>query len=405
MKPAESIRLWQRIAEGYRRRLHESPASAECLRVLELNEPLVLEHFQAGYSDGTLSSLLPKAGELPKALCAGGLLNHDGQETLEGCLVVPLFRGDGSMDGFCGVRPSANAQPEQIVVPASVHGLVRGVLARDGSPLLVTDKVLDAFALWQAGFTNVVVFPAGSGSLPELERLIAEGGFDQIYLCPGGGHLETLRQALADHRACSATLLSWPDGVIGAREFFRSHRQQEFEALLRETAHPQKAVEQVAGLSVLETPEGLEACLEGRRYELRAIQKPGPGRLRATVRLLGEQGRFVVETIDFYQARSRRGFLSEAARLLHQSLEVLEGDLNRLTDQLEQYLQKRITENTPQSGVVTEGERAEGTRLGQSRDLVGEIVRDMGELGMIGEETNPSALNSAALTTPPKNEI
>ncbi len=40
MKAAESIRLWQRIAEVYGRRLRESPAAAECLRALSLSEPL-----------------------------------------------------------------------------------------------------------------------------------------------------------------------------------------------------------------------------------------------------------------------------------------------------------------------------------------------------------------------------
>lgn len=76
MKPAESNRLWQRVVEVYTRRLRESPAVAECLRVLNISDPLVLEHFQAGYSDGTLPALLPKSGEVVEALRAQGLLKE-----------------------------------------------------------------------------------------------------------------------------------------------------------------------------------------------------------------------------------------------------------------------------------------------------------------------------------------
>jgi hypothetical protein len=98
---------------------------------LHLTDSIVLEHFQAGYSDGTLPGLLPKAGELVESLRTNGMLNSEGQETLLGCLVVPVVDSSGTVKGFCGIKPSTNSEPVEIVVPAKCQGVIRAALARD----------------------------------------------------------------------------------------------------------------------------------------------------------------------------------------------------------------------------------------------------------------------------------
>ncbi|MCX6912812.1 MAG: hypothetical protein NT167_07180 [Verrucomicrobia bacterium] len=74
MKAAESVRLWQRVSEVYIRHLRESAGAAACLQALNITDRLVLEHFQAGYSDGSLPKLLSTTGELQESLRAKGLL-------------------------------------------------------------------------------------------------------------------------------------------------------------------------------------------------------------------------------------------------------------------------------------------------------------------------------------------
>ena len=66
--------------------------------------------------------------------------------------------------------------------------------------------------------------------------------------------------------------------------------------------------------------------------------------MKATIRATGDQGRFVIDTVDFYLSRSRRSFISEAARLFRETVDVIETDINRLIEQLETYVQKRQTE-------------------------------------------------------------
>lgn len=137
MKAADCVRLLQRVAEVYARCLRESPAAAECLQALNVTDRLVLEQFQAGYSDGSLPQLLPQAGELLEKLRGDGLVDAAGNETLRGCLVVPAVNAAGSIEGFVGIAPGTELKPQEVLVPLAAQGLARGSLTGDGSSLMV----------------------------------------------------------------------------------------------------------------------------------------------------------------------------------------------------------------------------------------------------------------------------
>ena len=87
-------------------------------------------------------------------------------------------------------------------------------------------------------------------------------------------------------------------------------------------------------------------------------------------------------------SRSRRMFISEAARLFHESVEVIEADINRLIGQVEAYAQKQLAESAGQVVLVSGADKAEALKLGRNPDLVGEVLRDMEKLGLVGEATN-----------------
>ncbi len=393
MKAAESTRLWLRICEVYARRLHESPAAAECLAALKIRDHQALEHFQAGYSDGALVRLLPKAGELHDALRTFGLLNEADEETLLGRVIVPVYAAGGVINGFCGVRPGSGAVPDECVVPATAAGLVRGGLAKSDRRLFATNHVLDAFALWQAGFMNVVMVAGGSAAAAELQPVVRESNCREVYVCPSNdtaGKLaaKRLKQVLRKDETASVAVVQWPLGTEGAHDFFQRHQVAEFEALLPKPPPQAEPGTQTPSPCITEKPDGLDACFDGRRYELRAIQKPGPSRLKATVRTIGEDGRFVVETVDFYYSRSRRGIMAESARLLNQSLDTVQEDFSRLTAALEEYVQRQTPDGQLLAQTSKPEDQVEGLKLGRAPDLIGEIIRDIGRLGLIGEDTN-----------------
>jgi len=190
-------------------------------------------------------------------------------------------------------------------------------------------------------------------------------------------------------------VVQWPEGVKDANDFFLSRGPQDFEALLqalKPQAPPVSEHTARAGQEqITMTADGFTAAYGVRRYELRAIEKPSASRLKATIRATGDQGRFVIDTVDFYLSRSRRSFMSEAARLFKETLDVMETDINRLIEQLEAYVQKRQTESASTVTLVSDTDKVEGIKLGRQADLAGEILRDMERLGLVGEAVNKLA--------------
>jgi len=149
------------------------------------------------------------------------------------------------------------------------------------------------------------------------------------------------------------------------------------------------------------TAEGFAAVYAARRYELFAVEKPSPSKLKATIKAIASNvspARFHFDTVDFFLSRSRRNFILEAARLFQETAETIEADLNRLTLQVQSYAAKRLEEKMPRVTLVSESEKAEGLELGRAEDLVSEILGDAKKLGVVGESV-PVLLNYLGVTS------
>jgi hypothetical protein len=262
-------------------------------------------------------------------------------------------------------------------------------------------------ALWQAGFKNVIALYGTGGWTADHEKLLREHGATEVYLClnndgPGRAATEQLKgKLLAEgHQALVKQIhvVQWPEGVNDAADFFLSRTPAEFETLVKTanpaTPPPQSEITAKAGDEKIEmTPDGFVAGYGSRRYEVRAVEHPNPARLRATVKAVSSDaanaGRFHIDTVDFYLSRSRRTFISEAARLFRDTADVIEGDVNRLITQLEIYAKEREGKGAQsQVTLVSDTDKVEALKLGRHPDLVGEILRDLERFGLVGELTN-----------------
>ncbi|MFL1559524.1 CHC2 zinc finger domain-containing protein, partial [Pseudomonas sp. O11] len=102
----EAAALLRSVAEFYHANFKQSPEALAYLESRGLNHPELIEHFQLGYANKTLTYRLPaghtQAGrQVRQHLQDLGVLRSTGHEHLNGCLVVPVL---GLEDG---------AQPEQ----------------------------------------------------------------------------------------------------------------------------------------------------------------------------------------------------------------------------------------------------------------------------------------------------
>ena len=404
--PPNAGALLKRVIGFYAKTLHKDRAGLEYLRSRNLCDAVMLETFQIGYCNGSLHEALPKSGEVIEGLKALGVLNERGNERFYGRVVVPIFDGAGEVCGLYG-RKLNDEQPRHLYLAGAHRGVWNGAAFKVHQTLLLTESIFDAMSLWQAGFKNAVALYGTEGWTPDHAKLLLESGVREITLCldnDEAGHKATaqLKKEVLPALVASLSIhaVTWPDGVKDANAFFFSRQAVEFEALLK-AANPQteQVSEQSAKLGVEHIemmPDGFMASYganASRRYELRAIERPSAARLKATVKALGsEAGRFHIDTVDFYLSRSRRGFMSEAARLFREEVETVEADVNRLIIQLEAYAAKGLeTSSTRSVPLVSEAERAEALKLGRNPDLVGEVLRDMERLGMVGEEVNKLA--------------
>ena len=327
------------------------------------------------------------------------MLNGRGQEHFRGCVTVPIFDGAGNVSGIYGRRITPGETPH-LYLPGEHHGVWNGASAKTNPTLFIAEAILDGLSLWQAGFKNVIALYGTRGWTPDHEKLLRENNTREVFLCLDNDELgRTATEQLKEKGAAAAGQGRPPGELAGRGEvtptIFSLAVPPPTSRHLLKTAMPATAIAPQSELTAKPgeekidmTPDGFAASYGARRYELRAIERPNAARLRATVKALGEQGRFHIDTVDFYLSRSRRTFISEAAHLFKEVPDVIEMDVNRLIMQLEAYMEKRQVEAAQAVVLVSDADKAEALKLGRSPDLVNEILRDMAKLGMVGEETN-----------------
>jgi hypothetical protein len=371
-----------------------------------LSGPTLLEVFRIGYANGSLHKALPKSGDVIRNLKTLGVLNSKGQEHFRGCVTVPIFDAAGKVAGIYGRRVTED-EPHHLYLPGPHRGVFNGAAARTGQTLFVTEAILDALSLWQAGYRNTIALYGANGWTADHTQLLRDNGTTEVYLCldndaTGAEATARLEKEILPPLVKTVHVIQWPEGVKDAADFFLSRSPGDFQKqcldpIAQVLAHGQQPpkselTEKLSGEEITMTPEGFTALYNSRRYELRAIEQQPPARLRATVKAVSQDpasaGRFHIDTVDFYVSRSRRMFISEAARLFRETVEVIEADVNRLIGQVESYVQKQLAETKSQVVLVSDTDKAEALKLGRNPDLVGEVLRDMEKLGLVGEATN-----------------
>jgi DNA primase catalytic core len=397
-RPANAAELLQRVSAFYARVLTKDRAGLDYLKTRRLNDPALLETFSVGYCNGTMRQALPKEGEVIDQLKALGILNEKGNECFYGRVTVPIRDAAGNICGLYG-RRLTDDQPKHLYLRGEHRGVFNGHAARNSTSLIVVEAILDAMSLHAAGFCNVVPIYGKDGWTPQHEALLGQGVTEIILALDNDEPSRQAAAALQTRLAGKVTTIhrvEWPEGVKDANAFFLSRSAADFRALLPQpSALVQEATAKEEKITLM--PEGFALEIETRRYEVCALEKPGVGRLKATIKAvpsdsqLGQASRlFHIDTVDFYLARSRKTFIGEAARLFRDVPETIEGDVNRLILAAENYLVEREKGTGPllPCAAVPDAEKLEAMRMGRNPDLVHEILRDLERFGLVGETTN-----------------
>jgi DNA primase len=398
--PKVAAMLLARVASFYAKTLGKDRAGLEYLKTRGLDDPALLETFAVGYCNGSMREALPKSGEVVEQLKTLGVLNEKGNEAFYGRVVVPIYDVGGNVAGLYG-RRVGHHEPRHLYLRGERRGVFNGQSARAGRSLILAESIFDAMSLWKAGFQNAIALCGADGWTKDHAALVSENQVTELYLAldndeAGRAGAERLRAVLAETcPGIAVHVLQWPEGVKDANAFFSSRSGEDFAALLKIAKPPSEPTERLETEKVEPNAEGFAVNYGPRRYELCAVDKPSPSRLKATVRAVTDEAgqrpcgsHFAIDTVDFYAMRSKRSFITEAARLFRETAEVIEADVNRLTLAAESFLAQRSAGAGPSVAVGSDAERAEGMRLARNPDLIGELQRDLDKLGIIGERIN-----------------
>jgi DNA primase len=413
--PNVAADLLGRVAGFYARTLHKDRAGLDYLTGRKLADPAMLEAFRVGYCNGSLKTALPRTGEVVAQLQALGVLNAKGNEVFYGRVTVPILDETGAVVGLYGRKVEGDGAklPEDsarhIYLAGGHRAAFNAAAARHAPRIVFTEAILDALALWQAGERGAVPLYGVDGFTEHHAALVREAQAHEILLAldndaAGQGGTAGLRERLAALApSVPVRAVAWPEGVKDAAAFFSSRDAAAWAALIApapEKTAGEKAegragndgaqvggtAAEGAGSETLLLPHGFALTCANRRYEVVAVMKSGVARLKATVKVLGAApGRFHVEALDLYSSRARRMLAAEAGRLFGVPAETCEADLGRVLVEAERHVEQHAAAPV---AILTEADRAEALKLGKSADLVGAIQRDLGKLGIVGEETN-----------------
>jgi DNA primase len=438
LKPTSSLnrsRLLNRVVSFYHQSFTDDPRALEYLKARGITDHAICTDFQVGFANGTMLNTIPPAcashadrddGDIREGLREIGILNERGRELFYGCVVFPVFDENKDCVGLYGrritdlpaPRPSrqAGGETSHLYLPGPRHGVFNFQAAKRSKSLILTESVIDALTLYNAGFRDVVPCWGVNGLTEDHLALLARCLTREVYLCfdrdeageQGAERIaERLREKGTEAHIVRLPVLTADDlpagqaGKTDVNSFFLGNSDAPviFEQLLKE-ANPRCATrsDKVVKLErrhYEKTESGFVVHYGERRYEVRGIAREGV-KLRATVKAMpaGRQAvshgegkakdRFHLDTVDLYSNRSRLLFAKACASLFAEKEELVVEDITKLIELGESW--------EPEKGstvpLMNRSEEEEALEFLKDTSLFNRLLSDFETIGLTGEEGN-----------------
>ena len=386
--------LLERVIEHYQDCFKRTPAAQQYCNQRGLDSRELWDAFRVGFCDGSLIQKLPAEGGVREALQQLGVLNEQGKEAFRGCLIVPLSHPDLGWVGLYGRRLNDQAQVKHQYLPGPHQGVLNWQALQTSATMVVTESVLDALSLWRAGQRAVTCVFGVQGVPEHFVSLLKNYSVRQVTLMMDGdraGQKATQRLATMFLEAgleCSAVDLPedsdpnrllqerGPDGLL---QVLKNRREIAGEAPVEPTTFQ-------------DGDQSFTATFGNTKYQVWP-QAPFTTRLRARLRASRDH-RMVMDVVDFYVGRSRKGILNQLIAQLE--LPRVDGERHLLTlmEHLEKWVASRReqeqeeTSEAPTAPELSVAQKEEALHYLKQPRLVQRILNDMEELGYIGEENS-----------------
>lgn len=410
-------RLLNRVISFYHKSFCEDQRAMEYLKSRGITDNSIFADFQIGFSNGTLLNTIPDEGDILDALKQIGILNDKSREMFYGSVVFPVFDDNKDCVGLYGRRidnpPQSplklRGEVTHLYLPGSRKGVFNHQAAKRSKSLILTESIIDALTLYNAGFKDVIPCYGVNGLTEDHLTLFTRHQTKEVYICfdrddAGEQGAERIAGQLKE-KNIEAYIVILPSmessGKIDINSFFSLTADAAviFERLLKEsnprsTIRSDKEIKQEQKFYE-KTDSGFTIQYGERRYELKGITKEGV-KLKATVKACsnGSNGlnssnrssRFHLDTVDLYSNRSRLFFAKACSVLFSEKEELITEDITRLIDLCESW-KPANTETTPIQR-MTKTEEEEALEFLKDASLFNCILSDLETIGVTGEEPN-----------------
>lgn len=228
--------ILNRVTDFYHQTFFEDTRGLEYLRDRRnLHDREIYESFRVGFANGSLLATLPKSGEIIETLKELGILTSSGREFFYQRVTFPIFNEDGQVAGIYGRSIEEDAAVPHLYLPGPHKGVFNWQAAKRSAELLLTEGIIDALSLYQAGYRDVVPLYGVKGLTPDHISLFRKYHVKKLFFA--------LDNDAAGEEACGpiAEALSKDPGSIecfrvvfpvkDANDFFRDHTPDAFTAL------------------------------------------------------------------------------------------------------------------------------------------------------------------------------
>jgi DNA primase catalytic core len=433
----------------YHERLKQSPEALGYLAKRGINDEAMIEHFKIGFADRTLGLRLPEknrkaGGEIRARLQKIGLWRESGHEHFNGSVVIPVITASGEITEVYGRKITEGLRPgtpNHLYLPGPHRGVWNESALAEHKEIILCEALIDAMTFWCAGFRNVTASYGIEGFTADHLAAFQSHGVERILIAydrdeAGDRAAEKLKcQLTAAGLDCYR--IQFPKGMDAneyalkvtpaAKSLGLVIRKAQWlgkgEAPMRLPAAPIETIpaakeeipppiataapmpiatvaDAVLPASPVPAPateidaqvqgEEIVMVLGDRRYRIRGLAKNLAFDVLMKVNVLvGRADAFHVDTLDLYSVRSRSGFVSEAARELNVTEDVIRHDVGKVLRKLEE-LQERTIEKTliPEKPAMPAEEQAEALVLLKDPQLLDRLLTDFTRCGVVGEEAN-----------------
>ncbi|CAX56965.1 CHC2 zinc finger domain-containing protein [Erwinia pyrifoliae] len=416
--------LLERVTAFYHQTLLNAPEAIAYLEKRRLNHPDLVAQFRPGFANRTLAYRLPpkklKDGAAIRArLQALGIMRESGHEHFTGCLVVPVADLHGQIREVYGrkIDKPQRGMPAHLYLPGQ-HGGVWNEQALIGSKsVILCESLIDAMSFWVAGQRNVTAAYGVNGFTGDHRHAFARHEIKQVLIAfdnDAAGNAAAVR--LATELAAmqiDAFRIVFPQGMDANGYLCRvAEPEREFGLLagsaqpmrdavtvpVAETVVPETLPSLAVGPSdpgvVVERGEAGEVLigLGAQRWRVRGLAqvKPGAAVMKLSLQVLDrESGAAFADSLDLISARSRSGYVRQAAAELGLAEDGLRRSLGKVLLALENLAaQPEAQESGP--------ELTEALALLNDPDLSSRITGDLAACGVVGESGNLLAAYLAA---------